>query len=55
MQKYEANNTITSSQLIQNNSFIKYDAGTRIRLLPGFRVVTGSKFKTNVEGCGGIW
>jgi len=55
MQKYEANNTITSSQLIQNNSFIKYDAGTRIRLLPGFRVVTGSKFKTNLEGCGGIW
>ena len=55
MQKYEATNTITSSVLIQNNSFIKYDAGARIRLVPGFRVVTGSKFKTNLEGCGGIW
>ncbi len=54
MQKYEANNIITSSVLIQNNSFIKYDAGTRVRLLPGFRVVSGSKFNAYIEGCGGV-
>jgi hypothetical protein len=53
MRKYEANNTITSSALIQNNSSIKYDAGTRIRLLPGFKVTSGSKFNTYIEGCGG--
>lgn len=54
MQKYEVNNSITSSAIIQNNSFIKYDAGVRIRLLPGFRVITNSKFKAYIEGCGGI-
>ena len=53
MKKYEANNTITSTAQIQTNSFIKYDAGTRISLLPGFRVLTGSKFQSYIEGCGG--
>lgn len=54
MRKYEANNTITSSALIQNNSFIKYDAGVRIRLTPGFKATQGTKFQAYVEGCGGI-
>jgi hypothetical protein len=54
MRKYEANNTITSSGLIQNNSFIKYDAGVRVRLLPGFKAALGTRFQAYIEGCGGI-
>ena len=54
MRKYEANNTITSSALIQNNSFIKYDAGARIRLTPGFKAAQGTRFRAYIEGCGGV-
>ena len=54
MKKYEANNIITSSAQVISNSFIKYDAGVQIHLLPGFRVLQGNKFQAYVEGCGGI-
>ena len=54
MGKYEANNTITSTAQVISNSFIKYDAGVRINLLPGFKVVQGNKFQAYIEGCGGV-
>lgn len=54
MHKYEANLTITSSSLIQSNSSIKYDAGSRVRLVNGFKAAAGSNVKIYIEGCGGI-
>jgi hypothetical protein len=54
MGKYEATNTITSTAQVLFNSFIKYDAGVRVRLLPGFKVVNGNKFQAYIEGCGGV-
>ena len=54
MGKYEANNTITSTAQVISNSFIKYDAGVRVHLLPGFKVVQGNKFQAYIEGCGGV-
>lgn len=50
----EAINNITSTQLIQNDSnTIKYNASNRITLSPGFKVSSGSRFKTYLNGCGG--
>ena len=54
MHKYEVNGTIISTALIQNNSFIKYDAGVRITLSPGFQVTEGNNFQAYIEGCGGL-
>jgi hypothetical protein len=54
MRKYEANNTISSSDTIQNGSFIKYDAGVKITLSPGFKVLQGNNFQGYIEGCGGV-
>ena len=53
MRKYEANNTIISTAQVQTNSFIKNDAGVRVTLSPGFKVVEGNKFQAYIEGCGG--
>ena len=54
MGKYEATNTITSSAQVLFNSFIKYDAGVRVTLSPGFKVVAGNRFQAYIEGCGGV-
>jgi hypothetical protein len=54
MQKFEANLTITSTAQIQSNSTIKYDAGSRVTLSPGFKAAEGSKVKIYIEGCGGV-
>jgi hypothetical protein len=54
MKKYEANNTITSTAQIQNNSFIKYDAGGKITLSAGFKAAQGTILKAYIDGCGGI-
>ncbi len=54
MGKYEATGTITSTAQVLTNSFIKYDAGVRVRLSPGFKVVAGNKFQAYIEGCGGV-
>jgi hypothetical protein len=53
MRKYEANNTIISTSQVQSNSFIKYDAGVKITLSPGFKAVLGNNFQAYIEGCGG--
>ena len=54
MGKYEATNTITSSAQVLFNSFIKYDAGVKVTLSPGFKVVEGNRFQAYIEGCGGV-
>ncbi|MEP7106743.1 MAG: 3-coathanger stack domain-containing protein [Ferruginibacter sp.] len=53
MKKFEANGTITSIAKIQINSSIKYDAGTKIILSPGFKAARGVRFRAYIEGCGG--
>ena len=51
--KSEAVNTITSTSIILSGAYMKYDAGTRIRLSPGFRANNGARLKIYVDGCGG--
>lgn len=53
-QKHEVTNTITSSAIISAGAFIKYDAGFRVTLLPGFKALLGSNLKVYADGCGGI-
>ena len=52
MKKWEATNNITSTAINQSGTQVKYDAGTRITLSPGFRAYQGTKFKAYIEGCG---
>jgi hypothetical protein len=51
----EASNSITSSQSIGGGegTFVKYNTGNQIKLVPGFKVYYGSRFKTFTTGCGG--
>lgn len=51
----EASNEITSSQLIKggDGTYVKYNRGNRITLIPGFKATYGSRFKTYSSGCGG--
>ncbi len=48
-----AGNNVTTGQIgnvvIQNNSDIKFVAGEKIKLGPGFEVKLGSKFKADVK------
>jgi hypothetical protein len=53
LKKYEVNNTITATIQINAGANVKFDAGSRITLSPGFRAQDGSKLKVYVEGCGG--
>jgi hypothetical protein len=53
VKKYEATNSITSTAIINNSSFVKYDAGSFITLSPGFVATQGSNYKAFIEGCGG--
>ena len=51
----EAGNEITSSQLIKggDGTYVKYNRGNRITLVPGFKATYGSRFRTFSSGCGG--
>jgi hypothetical protein len=51
--KNEASVSITSQEMIQPNSNVVYDAGSRVVLSPGFRALQGSKFHAYINGCGG--
>jgi len=51
--KNEASGSITSQEMIQANSNVVYDAGSLIRLSPGFRANLGCKFHAYINGCGG--
>ena len=53
VKKYEATNSITSSAIINNSSFVKYDAGSVITLSPGFVATVGCNYRAFIEGCGG--
>lgn len=52
--KFEANSTITSTGVVSSGGLVKYDAGTKITLSPGFRANNGSHFKAYIDGCGGV-
>lgn len=52
--KYEANSTIVSTGVVSSGGLVKYDAGTKITLSPGFRANNGSYFKAYIDGCGGV-
>jgi len=47
----EAANTITSSAVIAANADITYDAGTLVRLTPGFHARENSDFHAFIDGC----
>jgi hypothetical protein len=53
VKKYEATNSITSTAIINNSSFVKYDAGSFITMSPGFVATIGSNYRAFIEGCGG--
>ena len=36
-----------------DGTFVKYNTGNQIKLVPGFKVFYGSRFKTFTTGCGG--
>ncbi len=44
-------NTITATNNIQTDTFVTYDAGTRVYLKPGFKVNSGAVFNAYIEGC----
>jgi hypothetical protein len=52
LKKHEATNFINSTAVNNSGTQIKYDAGTKITLSPGFRASTGSKFRAYIDGCG---
>ncbi len=51
----EASNSIISSQVVVGGegTFVKYNTGNQIKLVPGFKASFGSRFKTFTTGCGG--
>ncbi|MEY4926469.1 MAG: hypothetical protein RI894_905 [Bacteroidota bacterium] len=49
--KYEARNTITSSAILTTGTTRIYDAGSLVRLLPGFIAPTGIAFRAYNNGC----
>jgi hypothetical protein len=54
MRKYEVSGTLFASNQIQAGAYIKFDAGSKIVLQPGFKASLGSKLKAFIEGCGGV-
>jgi hypothetical protein len=54
VRKFEATTNINASNLILQNSKIKYDAGSHVILSPGFRAASGTDVRVFIEGCGGI-
>jgi len=57
---YEANGIVISSQTIQTNPnnptgnvSVDYDSADKVRLMPGFKVLTGPVFRAFIDGCGG--
>ncbi len=53
VKKYEATNSINSTAIINNTSFVKYDAGSFVTMSPGFVATIGSNYRAFIEGCGG--
>lgn len=42
-----------TNNIIQVGADVTYDAGNQVRLRPGFRAITGSRFRAFIDGCGG--
>ena len=51
--EFEVSNTITASNDINSGANVEYDAGVRVRLIPGFHAKSGSTFRAFIDGCGG--
>ena len=47
----KASSSITATNQISIGAVVTYQAGTQIKLLPGFKAVTGSTFKAKIAGC----
>ncbi|CAL2105733.1 putative T9SS type A sorting domain-containing protein [Tenacibaculum sp. 190524A02b] len=43
--------TINATNIIHNNAVANYNAGSNVMLKPGFKSVSGSKFKAFIKGC----
>ncbi|MBC7937738.1 MAG: hypothetical protein H7Y86_20505 [Rhizobacter sp.] len=54
LQKEVTNQLIANGTLTTQNGFIKLDAGTKVILQNGFKVLQGSKVQVIIDGCGGI-
>lgn len=50
---YVTSGSIQASQnvQIQNNTFVEFDAGSRVLLRPGFHALGGSHFLAHIDGC----
>ena len=48
---YQAENQITSSSIIEQNSVVDYRAGNQFTIKPGFTVKSGGEFKATIEDC----
>lgn len=42
---------INAQNTIENGAEAYYSAGTRVRLIPGFKALSGAKFKAFIQGC----
>jgi hypothetical protein len=51
--KFESNDSISASNLLENGVNIKYDAAKKVLLNPGFKVEQGAVFEAFIDGCGG--
>lgn len=53
---YEASNQLIANGVINGNSntYVKFDAGSKVVLSPGFKATNGSNVKIIIDGCGGI-
>ena len=53
MQKVEVNNSIVANNIIEAQTYIKYDVGKSISFLPGFWAKPNAQFHAYIDGCGG--
>ena len=49
---FQANQSITASNILQIGTKINYNAGKEIILTPGFKTNIGAIFKAQIQGCG---
>jgi hypothetical protein len=49
--KYEAGQSITANNLLNNGANVKYDAAKTVTLQPGFQAQNGVTFSASIGGC----
>lgn len=47
----QASNSITATNIINNDATATYHAGAQVKLSPGFRAAAGSVFRAYIQGC----